>query len=437
MIYKNFIENRNHSFVLLENGLNIFYSTDLNIVIHEMLSIIMNHLMFLKLNNINTIIHNIDLYIQVQLKTKGKRYPIKYCNINFSFDKYDFIVSNQYINITLDEPNIDLIKQIRNLSPPNNKNILAVKKLRSFDETNIESNLLDTKNKYNEHNNANSLLHDSLKLININTNHLNNDITKQNDKSKELPEELSEELPEEISEEISEEILKEQIEKLEAVKNQQEETLITLLDKNNDEKENIVEIECKINEQKMIERIQKDMEQQKKNIYYSDKDTYFKMKNDISLGKLNENLISPLFKQKYPIFKFMDSNSDINSDNSSATEYELYCHLFNELYPAKFSDEEQVNYIPHNYHYLEESEKNKYKNFVSTNKEKIPSYDDLLMELNESDRDDLINNNGLPVKFFDTDDDTDDNTDDDTDDNTDFCENDSIAKITQIFKKSI
>jgi len=142
----------------------------------------------------------------------------------------------------------------------------------------------------------------------------------------------------------------------------------------------------------MMERIKQDAEEEKKRIFQSDKRAYFMMKEDIKQGYLKEEKISVLFKQKYPVFKFMEENGDLDSDN----EYDIYCSLFDELYKDEHEQLEEKHYVPHNYHYLPESEKEKYKKFVEKQKPiKIPSYDEILMEYNEIQKQELINNSGV------------------------------------------
>ena len=71
---------------------------------------------------------------------------------------------------------------------------------------------------------------------------------------------------------------------------------------------------------------------------------------------MTENKISILFKDKYPIFKFMDGKNLLNTDD----EYLHYVNMHDELYPKKMHNIE--TYVPHNIHYLDEVEKNKYEN---------------------------------------------------------------------------
>lgn len=61
---------------------------------------------------------------------------------------------------------------------------------------------------------------------------------------------------------------------------------------------------------------------QKRNDFFASKKTYFLLKNDITIGKITEDIVSILFKDKYIILKEMDSINLI-SNNDDNENYQL------------------------------------------------------------------------------------------------------------------
>lgn len=112
----------------------------------------------------------------------------------------------------------------------------------------------------------------------------------------------------------------------------------------------------KLGDEKRVYQKNKEKEDENKNIFKADKKSYYMLKQDIEDGKVSENNMSILFKNKYPIFKFMECKGLLDNDD----EYVQYVSIYNELYPKKDYDIEA--YVPHNIHYLNEDEKIKYDN---------------------------------------------------------------------------
>lgn len=400
----------NLEFVLFENDTKIYSSYNFNYVVHEMLSILLNYLSFQKVNGFDNIPLKTNLYINVSMTESSKRYPINVSSVYFSLNDFSFEESSGEYEVKLEKYNLSLVEKIKSLIKKPN---IKINKLRSLDNnekdqyydqdkniTNFTLDNLDNTNNAQISNfieNTKKLLVNNLKMEDsmliipkkMNSDKNDND-SKENDLCENDPSENELELNEELEKKIREEI-----ENIENIKKMEEDKIIEIKKKHDEEKENLVDYECEIKEKKMMERIKKDLDNQKKRIFESDKNSYFLMKKDINEGKLKEDNISVLFKQKYPIFKFMDENGDLNLDN----EFEIYSELFNGLYEDQLeTDDNESCYIPHNYHYLSEEEKLKYKNFVESNKKKnIPSYDDLLMELNEIEKEELIKNSGIDI----------------------------------------
>lgn len=112
----------------------------------------------------------------------------------------------------------------------------------------------------------------------------------------------------------------------------------------------------------------KEKEEDNKRVFIADKKAYFMIKMDIYTKKLEENKISPLFQDKYIIFKYLDERGILGTDD----EYVHYVTLYNELYPKPEIIEDR--YVPHNLHYLSEEEQKKYENIKNKDKDMIEEF---------------------------------------------------------------
>ena len=74
-----------------------------------------------------------------------------------------------------------------------------------------------------------------------------------------------------------------------------------------------------------------------------------------NIRRFGEDNIPKLFVDKYSIFKFMDEENKLDKES----DFELYTELLNELKQEKQEDIDNI-YIPHNVHYLEEKDKEKF-----------------------------------------------------------------------------
>jgi len=126
-----------------------------------------------------------------------------------------------------------------------------------------------------------------------------------------------------------------------------------------------------LNNQKTLLRKAKDKSEQKMKIYESDKNSYCKINANIKKildpeeQKLAERNISPLFKQKYPIFKYMEDNNLLNTDG----EFDVYCELFDSMYNSLGETE-----------YISDIHVSECKMYVDKYKNTIPSYEQLIKE---------------------------------------------------------
>lgn len=142
-----------------------------------------------------------------------------------------------------------------------------------------------------------------------------------------------------------------------------------------------------LGDEKRILHKNKEKEDENKNVFNADKKAYFLIKQDIVSKKLKEDKISVLFKDKYYIFKMMDHKNLLGTDD----EYVHYVRIYNELFPKNTYAKDA--YIPHNIHYLNEGEKEKYKNIKSNCKDMLDEFmnknvkplDQILKEVDNDD----------------------------------------------------
>jgi hypothetical protein len=116
--------------------------------------------------------------------------------------------------------------------------------------------------------------------------------------------------------------------------------------------------------------------------------TYHRIKESIEEGTLTEETIPPMFAQKYPIFKFLDTENLIDDENV----YDIYCELFDKTCPKKVI----INnpYIPHNVNYLQDDVNCVNKNTVDNDIECDSDTNNVI----DNDIEHFINISNSPVK---------------------------------------
>lgn len=113
-----------------------------------------------------------------------------------------------------------------------------------------------------------------------------------------------------------------------------------------------------------------EQEQNRRNKFVANKDAYYRIKKDIHDGKFSEANIPELFEKEYVVYKFMDSENLLNSDD----EYILFIQLYDELNES-VELQTKSQYIPHNINYLDIEDKEKYlKDNDSVNLDMIESF---------------------------------------------------------------
>lgn len=211
-------------------------------------------------------------------------------------------------------------------------------------------------------------------------------------------------IPDDVSDlDINE--LEKQLNELQKLKKEEQSKLENMKEEQTTDVENFSKFFDKLNDEKRFARMDKERAHEKKRKYYANKRSYFMMEQDILDDKLEEDKISPFFKNEFKIYRYMnnknllDKDTDLYDDADSQDnkdEYELYLHFHDELYPVNKS--EDVNeFKPHNYNYLTEEERDKYDdtepedkidefmNNMGKEDKKYQPLNDILKELGDTD----------------------------------------------------
>jgi hypothetical protein len=158
------------------------------------------------------------------------------------------------------------------------------------------------------------------------------------------------------------------IQNLTELKNKENERLEKLKEIADKEEEKLSALGNELGDKRREHFKNKEKEEENKNMFIANKKAYYLIKRDIEDQKITESNISVLFKDYYPIYKFMDRNQLLDTDD----EYVQYVNIYNELYPKQsFSVE---SYVPHNIHYLNDDEQKKYDHINKSNKDMIEAF---------------------------------------------------------------
>ena len=145
---------------------------------------------------------------------------------------------------------------------------------------------------------------------------------------------------------------------------------------------------------KMQEQREKEREVERKRKFEVDKGVYFQLCNQIRVGDMTEDKIPPLFKDEWPIFKFMAKEDILDKDE----EYDVYLELTKDRRQQTSGGE----YVPHNLAYLSKEEQAKYAHIIdkgsddienmlklTKNHKPIPTLDELNRQLDEEDEEEV------------------------------------------------
>lgn len=434
-------------YVVKENGNDVFVTKDLNMGMHEMISIIYSRLKVIyqsgyPISNINLS----DIYIEEFTPHHGKRF--RFITDKFFFDNNCLFVKSinskqRKITNALNYCD-EMLNQIKGMY---NQQLNANQAHQNFRQnTNLYNNKLINSSVVNPVTNTNQcsvndtkhksklgdILLSSANIINKTMATLNNNIntkplieitnetSKINDNIKIKDEDDIKSNISNISELISESDefssdnddnvndgkeldskLKEignQIADLQKIKAHGEDQLNNLRKVQDEQVNDLIDYSADVNYLKKKLFIGREQEEERRRKFNADKKAYFLIKEDINKGKLKVEKIleNPIFKNKYPVFEYMESKNiltqkegdddDLNNSCSVGEDYFIYSQL-----TKKNIEPKSKGYVPHNYNYLSEGEQKEYSAYLESKKDiideflniknKIKSLDEILKEL--------------------------------------------------------
>lgn len=171
-------------------------------------------------------------------------------------------------------------------------------------------------------------------------------------------------------------VLGETIEILKELKKLEKDKLEQLQSANDDDMENFSKFCNNLGDKRRELRKNMERETGRRNRFEANKEAYRKMKQHIADGKLTEDKISELFIDEYPIYKFMDEKSLLDTSDDYITFLNIYNELYNKNEPENSENSENKNkaYVPHNINYLNEEEQEKYKHVQENNTDLISEF---------------------------------------------------------------
>lgn len=321
-----------------ENNCVIFEHNVFDYAYHEMLSFILNSNNDKYLNN--------SYYIKEKLNIPFKKYDIITNIITFDVESDNYCIktkekSDITINI-IKSHIIELIEQINSIQIIIKKKNIKKSNVIIRDDNNNKNDLIIDDNGDISENKINNTQDNNIEVINN-----ENNLTKE-EKIKQI---------------------QDMIKKMELVKNKKLKIIEERKIKNEEEKDKIADENLKIQKKKLFERSVKDKIKELKNIYNSDVNVYYKIRDDI---ENNPNTVPPLLlRSKYPIFKFMDENNILDHENSYI--------IFKKIYYTFYEKESEArNYYGDYVFELNEDEENIYVNDFADYDDKINGFIDYL-----------------------------------------------------------
>lgn len=400
-------------YAVREYNKDIYITDNVDMALHEMISIINSRIKVFSDNQYQLVDKCLsDIMIEEYLDAKGKSFRYVLNKYSFSTKPSDHIictpvlavaeVKNYKLQEFLDTPFcIDFLKNIKTLLHPTAtpKPISNLHGSSYLGLTGLSNNTMELPKQTN----LNS---------EINTNSLIPTAT---------PETPTPEANEDVDSKIKK--IKEKIEELKNIKSENKNKINNLRLTQDKQSEALIDYSSDVNYIKKKICLEKEKEEEKRNKFNADKRAYLLMKEDITKGELKSEKISPLFKDKYPIFEYLDTTNLLTKSNDETCIGEDY-FIYNELLERKQhtnNEDSPKSYLPHNYHYLSEEEQNKFGPALTKRKdliEKFLSKKKKLKPLNqilaELDKNEL----GASFSVNDSDSDT-ENISDDTDEDSD------------------
>jgi len=133
-------------------------------------------------------------------------------------------------------------------------------------------------------------------------------------------------------------MIEEKIKMLEEAKHKLMENVKEIQQTISQDADNLANFECNLRYEKMLERQEKEKEEEAVRIFESDISVYGKLKTRFDEDKdFTESYIPALFKAKYPVMKFMDKENLLSDEDN----YNIFCELYNACFPP--DDEYKVS----------------------------------------------------------------------------------------------
>jgi hypothetical protein len=387
------------NYSLYENDQLLFASQMFDEVIHELLSLVNSRINFLVKNGLMKSSNKLDftdLYIETTVTSNPyKRYKSVYEKWIYhpeTNSMVDMIGNGVYRPMT-DKALASLFNEIS--SKVNSSSTGALENKTTQNKVIVDKKVKDVISKNNE--SIVDALKDTVKLMNNVSKDLNlepliatrkkqvsdsdnnsvmfKDSDSESDSNSNSGSENNEdnEDNEDVSSRI-EKLLADQIKKLQEIKDEKEKEILELKEVHNEQKEALTDYVCDLRADQMKMRLAKEKEDEHRRIFKSQKDfTYPRIKADFESGSINE---SHPFMHEYTIYKFMDDNKLLDAEDN----YEVYQELKHKMFPPEENNTDEVvevndeEYLPHNYNYLSEEEKQKYRTAVGNNKTLIDKF---------------------------------------------------------------
>jgi hypothetical protein len=149
-------------------------------------------------------------------------------------------------------------------------------------------------------------------------------------------------------------------------------------------KQNEIDEEAK--KKKQAEDLAKEKMELNKRKFTEHLNVYTRICADLRKKRFTEDNIPALFRQEYPIIKFMEQNSHLDFEYAFELFEDLYLDLYKNLEPQKTRN---MTYNEYKYFTDDEETKNKYINFViDSTKTPLKSIDTIMAELDRMDAND-------------------------------------------------
>lgn len=337
---------KEYTYVLYDLDTPIFHHENFNYVLYNMLSMLSKYLSFLNTNNVRNVpLFKSNLTMKIFLKNNSY-YPLVNNDVNYDFSTKDIFVGCKNLpkssNLRNSKfYNIPVVEQYNEQLLEKLKEQIAL--INGTQENYSPCDLTTKDNSPQPSYNGEFQNYPTTKKIKQSSTFRS--ISKKDLENKVLN------IPQ-IKNALTEEEICSQIEILERKQSDAEDQL----EQSKIKTDELVQTQSCIDEIKMLERMIKEDEEQKKRLFNSNIQSYMQM-------KLVPNLVvSELFKDKYDIFELIEENGDfeLNGDNDDNI-YKIFRYVFDSIYGEGEVDDEYIEYFEK---YVRNKEN--YINYVNT-----------------------------------------------------------------------